>query len=153
VLNTFALDTNCIVASLLSAHTHHEATADAVNTLERRGARAVVIAHTILEAYAVMTRLPDKSRLDPVTARRVLTASWSDCTTAGLSAAETWTLMDRVADSGLSGGRIYDAVIAQTASAAGVDVLLSWNVQHFERMPGSSMEVLSPAEVLATEHR
>jgi predicted nucleic acid-binding protein len=38
---------------------------------------------------------------------------------------------------GIAGGRVYDAVIAETAREANVDVLLTFNERHFRRlMPG-----------------
>jgi predicted nucleic acid-binding protein len=43
----------------------------------------------------------------------------------------------------VTGGRIYDALIAETARAAGADVLLTFNVRHFAGIAGD-MAVVEP---------
>jgi predicted nucleic acid-binding protein len=134
------------VAAALSAHQHHEATTAAIESLEANGAQPVVVGHALVEAYAVLTRLPDQMRLDPATAITVLSGSWSGCPTATASSEDVWRLLQRASESGLSGSRIYDALIAETVCAAGVDLLLTWNVGHFGRWPMGATRVCSPAD-------
>jgi predicted nucleic acid-binding protein len=39
--------------------------------------------------------------------------------------------LQRAADHGISGGRVYDLLIAECARLAGVDALLTFNHRHF----------------------
>lgn len=149
-MTTFALDTNCIVAAALTGHSHHQATARAIEVLERGGATPVMVAHTLIEAYAVLTRLPDQMRLDPATARTVLVESWSGSPTTAPTAEDSWRVVHIAADAGVSGSRIHDAVIGQTAREAEVDLLLTWNVGHFERWPMGATRVCSPEDLLGS---
>ena len=82
---TVLFDTSVLVAAVLRQHpAHPEAAAwlQAVKSEERSG---VVAAHSIVELYSVLTRLPLHPRIEPDTARRSFaTMSW------GLSA--SWRL-------------------------------------------------------------
>ena len=47
--------------------------------------------------------------------------------------------------SGVKGGRVYDAVLARTAMEANVDVLLTFNERHFSARDDGAFEVIVPA--------
>jgi predicted nucleic acid-binding protein len=61
----FAVDTSCIVAAVCSWHEHHAAAAAAIEARYEAGDRLAVAAHGLVEAYAVLTRLPAPHRLAP----------------------------------------------------------------------------------------
>lgn len=138
------LDTTCLVAAALPQHEHHAAT---INDLARRRAAGdvfVMSAHAILEAYAVLTRLPAPHRLTPADALAVLTRNWARSETVALSAAESWRVVQRHGSQGIGGGRVYDGCIAACARKGRAGVILTWNVRHFVTsrdvtvaMPGS----------------
>jgi predicted nucleic acid-binding protein len=54
---------------------------------------------------------------------------------AGLSTAQHVALLRRLARDGVSGGRTYDAIIAECAAKAGAKALLTFNPRHFEPAP------------------
>jgi hypothetical protein len=61
-----------MIAAVCSWHEHHEA---AANEIERRlaaRAKMIVAAPALVEAYAVLTRLPPPHRLSPQTALTLL---------------------------------------------------------------------------------
>src|ERR1043166_9312671 len=61
-----ALDTSAIIAALLTWHESHELALEAlVGSMAARGSRLVVPGPALVEAYAVMTRLPAPRRLPP----------------------------------------------------------------------------------------
>jgi len=75
---TFFLDTSCIVAALCAWHAHH---ARAAAEIERRlaaGQQPATAAHALLEAYAVLTRLPAPHRLSPADALALLDGNFLD---------------------------------------------------------------------------
>ena len=60
---------------------------------------------------------------------------------AGLAMDHVWPLLETFANRGISGGRIYDAVIAHAAREAGAEAILTFNARHFV---GEGLQVLSP---------
>ena len=144
-----ALDTNCLVAVALAHHVHRAETVAALDRLEADGAEIIMLGHALLEAYAVLTRLPGAERVNPELAYRALAESWSDLPVAALPANEIWGFLTAAADAEIGGGRVYDALIAETASLAGVDTLLTWNPRHFSHWPMAATRAVTPRDVLA----
>lgn len=104
-------DSSVLIASFASWHEHHN------------DARAVVpgsglIGHVATETYSVLTRLPAPHRLDGahVTAllERQFVSAWQV-----LPGKQHAALVARLPGLGITGGAVYDALIAATAAAAG----------------------------------
>lgn len=130
------IETTCLVAVALPDHEHHAATLD---SLERRRAAKqefVVAAHAVMEAYAVLTRLPAPDRLAPDAAFDLLERNWGKSETIALTAAESWRVLREHAAAAVGGGRVYDGAIAQCARKAKAGEILTWNVRHFDAAPG-----------------
>lgn len=130
------LDANCLVAAALAQHEHHRATLSDLS--RRRAANQVLVlaSHALLEAYAVLTRLPPPHRLGPGDALAVLERNWRDAEAVTLTAAEIWRTMRELAGAGITGGRIYDGAIAAAARKGKCDEILTWNTRHFAGLPG-----------------
>lgn len=111
-----ALDTSVVVASFGAWHEHHDA---ARATL---GERPHLAAHTALEAYSVLTRLPEPFRASPATVVEFLRRTF---TTPRLTLPEEAQagVPGRLSEQGVSGGAVYDGLIALTARAAGAQLL------------------------------
>ena len=136
------LDTNCLVAAVLPQHQHHTATLSDLSRRRAAGHVLVLAAPALLEAYAVLTRLPPPHRLAPADAIAVLDRNWGDFETIALSGAETWKVMRQLGAAGIIGGRAYDAAIAACAKKAKADEMLTWNVRHFAGNGG--VRVMAP---------
>ncbi len=136
------LDSSCLVAAALPQHEHHAATIE--NLARRRGLghAFVIAAHSLLESYAVLTRLPPPHRLSPSDALGVLDRNWAKTETAALTGTETWRVVRQHGGAGIGGGRIYDGQIAATARKAKVGEILTWNVRHFGSVSG--IRILQP---------
>jgi predicted nucleic acid-binding protein len=141
----FALDTSCMVAAVCSWHERHRA---AVAAIERRldgGDRLAVSAHALVEAYAVLTRLPAPHRLAPADAWVLIKTNFvTRATVVALNGRSHATLLGRLATLGIGGGRTYDAVIADCAARAKVEALLTFNPRHFDPPP-KGVTVLDPS--------
>ncbi|SNS55921.1 Predicted nucleic acid-binding protein, contains PIN domain [Geodermatophilus saharensis] len=110
-----AVDTSVLVAAFASWHESHAAARDAL-----QGAR--VVAHSVVETYSVLTRLPPPHRVVPGLAAEFL----RQVTTApplALPAEEVARLPHLLAGQGISGGAAYDALIAVTALQHGADLV------------------------------
>jgi predicted nucleic acid-binding protein len=105
--------------------------------------RLVLAAHSLAETYAVLTRLPPPFRLRGADARSLLEANWAKTETVHLTGPETWSALRAAEERGVTGGRTYDALIAAAALKARVDLLLTWNVKHFDPFR-EDLEVAAP---------
>jgi predicted nucleic acid-binding protein len=130
------LDANCLVAIALPQHEHHSATVADLARRRAGGQTVLTAAHAVLEAYAVLTRLPPPHRLRPSDAAAVLDRNVGKAETPALSGPEVWRLLRKEAASGTAGGRIYDRLVAACAAKADVDEILTWNVRPFAGITG-----------------
>jgi predicted nucleic acid-binding protein len=141
----YALDTSCLIAAVCGWHEQHRVAAAEIERRFDRGERQSVAAHALSEAYAVLTRLPAPHRLAPLDAWELLRANFTDgVLVVALSARQHVTLLRRLATDGISGGRTYDAVIAECAVRAGAVALLTFNPRHFEPAP-HGLAIVVPA--------
>jgi predicted nucleic acid-binding protein len=141
----FAVDANCIVAAVCDWHANQQA---ALAELERRldhGETMAVPAHALTEAYSVLTRLPTPHRIGSGEAWHLLKAGFADLgRVVSLTAPQQVALLKRLAEGGTGGGRVYDAIIAESAMRAGASALLTFNARHFEPGP-AGIEIVVPA--------
>ncbi len=138
-----ALDTSVIIAALLENHEHHERAFDVVRAALATG--AILPLPALLEAYAVMTRLPPPLRLPPQAAMWLLRTTF-EATAELVAAARTdaWPLIDGLASSGISGGATFDAHIVLCARLGGASKLATFNARHFRRLDLGGIELLEP---------
>src|SRR5215471_8475455 len=121
-----------MVAAVCSWHEHHLRAVEAIDGRRSRRERMVVAAPALVEAYAVLTRLPPPHRLAPDIALHLVDANFvHGVSCVALSAGEYRTLLRAAPDDGVAGGRAYDAVIARCARRARVRTLLTFNATHF----------------------
>jgi predicted nucleic acid-binding protein len=140
-------DTNCIVALLLPWHEHHaRARAEAERRLDD-GEVLVLTAHTLVETYAVLTRLPAPHRLLPDACRALLEANFTPETAevVVLLGDDHRRLIHEAPENNLAGGHVYDAVIAACARVGRVDTLLTFNERHFAPFAGGGLAVVTPS--------
>ena len=129
------LDTSVLVAAMLSDHVHHDASARCLSLVLDEGIEFAVSAHTLVEVYAVLTRLPRTPRISPADAHRLIQHNilTSACVVA-LTGEDYAALLDHLVRAGIRGGATYDALIAKAAELAKVDLLVTQNVAHFQRV-------------------
>jgi len=136
-----------MIAAVCSWHEHHEA---AANEIERRlagRAKMIVAAPALVEAYAVLTRLPPPHRLSPKIALTLLENNFFKlATVVALNAKSYETLLLRAPKNNLAGGRAYDAVIGACAEQARASTVLTFNATDFAAL-GQSFDVIVPGTV------
>jgi predicted nucleic acid-binding protein len=143
-VSSYLPDTSCLVAAVCTWHEHHEVTAADLERRARRREEPILAAPVLLEAYAVLTRLPPPYRLKPRDALTVLEGSWGQAEVVAVPAGETWSLLRSLPARGVAGGAAYDAMIVACARTARADVILTWNRPHFERL-AEEIEIAAPA--------
>ncbi|MBK9545590.1 MAG: hypothetical protein IPO51_06970 [Dehalococcoidia bacterium] len=123
---------------------HHRVARAEVTRRITSGDQLVIPAHCLVESYATLTRFPAPHRMSPATAIGLLRRMYvGRATIFAPAAADYLPLLDRSARASVAGGAIYDAAIGAAAVAAGAELLLTFNVRHFERL-GLGIEVREP---------
>lgn len=140
---TYLLDTSCLVAAVSPWHEHHQATRDDLTRRRERRETAVMAGPCVVEAYAVLTRLPPPHRLDGATVRTLLEGNWGDADIVAPAKSDWWNVVSRAPERGIAGGQIYDAVIAACARHGRVSTIVTWNLAHFALVAGD-LEVVTP---------
>ncbi len=99
-------DTSVVIAGLCAWHPDHELARPLLGT--------EAIGHVLVESFAVLTRLPRGRVVLPSLAWTALSETFrSDPLT--LSGPDIAELIGRLASEGISGGAVYDALVAETA--------------------------------------
>lgn len=111
-----AADTSVVVPAFASWHEDHAAATAAV----RAGTR--LPAHVVAESFAVLTRMPPPYRVAPAPVAEFLARRFPD-PPLGLDPDAYPILVRRLADAGLAGGSVYDALVGETARRAGAVLL------------------------------
>ncbi len=106
--------------------------------------------HCCLEFYSVATRMPAEFRLTAADAVRLLQEEvFGRMTVHDLPVGRRDDLLRAAAQDGVTGGRIYDAHIAEVARGAGADVIVTDNRRHFLAALRHGIRVETPVEFLA----
>jgi predicted nucleic acid-binding protein len=110
-------DTSVLVAAFASWHEHHDVAFAAAGKLD------AVVAHCLLETYSVLTRLPAPHRMTAEVVTQLVDANFAGHELVALPAADHRKLVLGAAALGITGGAIYDALIAAACSTGALKVL------------------------------
>jgi predicted nucleic acid-binding protein len=99
--------------------------------------------------YSVTTRLPEEYRLEPETALRLLREEiFARFSIHDLQAELRDEFLVAAAGEGTTGGRIYDAHIAEIARRTGTRLVVTENRRHFTPLLRHGIRVLISAELV-----
>ena len=103
--------------------------------IRREDAQCLIAAHSVAEAYAVLSTLPVSPRIAPSAAWALIEHTILPFVqSVALSARETREVVQRLSRQGLTGGAVYDALIAQAAVKGGTESIVTLNVSDFRRV-------------------
>ncbi|HXB66165.1 MAG TPA: PIN domain-containing protein [Solirubrobacteraceae bacterium] len=111
-----AADSSVTIAALMADHPDREIAEHALKQC------AVTIAHTAIETYSVLTRLPSPHRLTRADAARIVDARLPSKYVV-LDAGVHSQAHTRLAAAGIGGGSTYDGLIALTALEHNLELL------------------------------
>lgn len=139
-------DTSVLIAGFVASHPRHD---QALAWLQRSHTKQVdllVSAHSLVECYAVLTRLPVTPKIMPSMARMLVQENIEKhAEIIALNATDYMSLLKRVESLGLSGGVVYDAIILRAAEKAKASKLLTLNNRDFLRLcPEHEDWIISP---------
>ena len=137
-------DTSLIVSGIVESHPMH---AKCLPWLQRAKAgeiECIVVSHTLAETYAVLTTLPVKPRISPLVAQKIIDNNLQAIARiVPLTITDYRNTIQRMTDMGLSGGTVYDALIATVARRLSVDKLLTLNTDDFRRVWPEGEQVIT----------
>lgn len=141
-----AVDTSVIVSGLFSWHKDHAAASAALVELLEGKSEVILPLTSLIESYAVMTRLPPPHRISAKDALELLEGSFkSRSILIGLEGEEGWDLLRDLSQRNLFGGTSYDGLILTCARKGGAKRILTFNRSDFERVATPDIEIVVPA--------
>jgi toxin FitB len=123
------LDTSVLVPFFYGDHVHHAASLDLFISFPQKEAGCG--AHSLLEVYSTLTRMPGKHRISSEQAMLFITDIGNRMTVMSLRADEYGGMLQKYASIGVVGGAIYDAFLAACALKAKAESLYTWNHRHY----------------------
>jgi predicted nucleic acid-binding protein len=138
--------TSVLVPALWTGHPDHPTCVGWLAAAVASRIEMVIAAHSLAETFSVATRLPTRQRVAPIDAWQTIQCSLLPyAQLIDVPVAIYRTVLADLAARGLGGGVIYDALIAAAADIAGVDLLVTRNVKHFEFVwPQGCGRIVSP---------
>jgi predicted nucleic acid-binding protein len=152
---TVFLDTSVLVAGMIDFGPRSSAAQSLLHAVaERRIPSAATAWHCCLEFFSVATRLPPEFRLSAALAAHLLEDEvFGRMAVHDLPASDRLAFLKTAVRDGTTGGRIYDAHIAEVSRAAGATVVVTDNRRHFVAALRHGIRVETPDEFAATLKR
>ena len=146
------LDSSVLIAGLIDFGTQSAPAQGILHAVaERQIPTAGTAWHCCLEFFSVSTRLPAEYRLVGGDATQLIESEvFGRMAVVDLPASDRLAMLKAAAQEGMTGGRIYDAHIADVARAAGAAVIVTDNRRHFLASLRYGIRVETPTEFLAT---
>lgn len=128
-------DTSVLVAAMVEAHPLHGRALPWLRRARSGELEFLVASHTLAELYAVLSSYPARPRISPGAAWRLVRDNVEKpAKVVSLSTADYGVVIKNVAELGVSGGAVYDALVARAADKAGAERLLTLNPEDFQRV-------------------
>jgi predicted nucleic acid-binding protein len=143
-------DTSVLVAGLIDFGPQSAPAHGLLHAVAERKFAAATAWHCCLEFYSVATRLPVEYRLAAADAGRLVEEEiLARMAVHDLPVNERSAMLRAAATDGITGGRVYDAHIAEVAKSARATVIVTDNRRHFLAALRHGLRVETPAEFLA----
>jgi len=127
-------DTNIMVAAMLETHPNHAVSLSWVQKVRSRVISGYISTHSMAEIYSVLTGLPLPKPISAQQAGNAIANNFQNFQTIDLDSNDYLRIIEKVSELQITGGGIYDAIIAEAALKAQVDILLTFNPKHFTRL-------------------
>ncbi|MGH9609629.1 MAG: PIN domain-containing protein, partial [Bryobacteraceae bacterium] len=110
---------------------HHQASLDRFVRYDKSS--GCCGAHSLVEVYATLTRMPGKHRISSEQAMLFIGNIRERLKIIALSEQEYDDALAESAARGIVGGVVYDAMLARCALNAKAETIYSWNVRHYSQ--------------------
>lgn len=126
------LDTSVLVAAFWGDHINHESSLEIFARASKT--TTACSAHSVAEFYSVMTALPVRPAVSPDQALLFLEQLREKVAIISLSEEDYFKTLRNAAELGVTGGRIYDALLLAAARKVEAKKVYTWNVRHFQQI-------------------
>jgi predicted nucleic acid-binding protein len=139
-------DTSVLVAGFVESHPEHKTAIRWFTKMRKGEVELIVASHSLVECYAVLTKLPLSPKILPSMAHYIISENIVKLgKVVSLVEEDYLSLMLHLSKLGLSGGIIYDAVIMKTAEKAKAKHVLTFNFRDFVRLcPENEAFIITP---------
>nr|WP_211173255.1 PIN domain-containing protein [Brasilonema bromeliae] len=127
-------DTSVLIAAFEVSHPRHSVCLPWLQQAQTQLLQGFIATHTLAELYSVLTRLPVKPSISPYLAQQLIVENLKNFEVISLDTHDYQMVIAQMVNLNLTGGGTYDALIAQAAIKARVDILLTLNPNHFTRL-------------------
>lgn len=128
-------DTSALIPALVEAHPFHSRALPWLMRARTSEIQLLVSCHGLAELYATLSSLPVSPRITPARSAQLVQDIAAAATDLVPLSPEDYSLVvQRLSERGLSGGVIYDALIARAAEKSRAEHLLTFNPSHFRRV-------------------
>lgn len=141
------LDTGVLISAVVKQHAAHDGAFAVLERIHNQQADGIISAHSLVEMYAVLTKLPPPYRHTPEQALLSIEENvLKHFKTVNLVGSEYAALLREAAAFKIQGGTIYDALLLKSATKAGVETIYTLNLKHFRAIgsPEAAMKLSSP---------
>lgn len=136
-------DTSVLVAALFEGHPFHDRAFPWLRRAQERDFTFLVATHSLAELYSTLSGLPVKPKISPPAAWELIRENVeSVAEVVSLSPDDYSLTLRRVSELGLSGGVVYDALLARAAEKSAAERLLTFNAADFRRVWPAGESVL-----------
>jgi predicted nucleic acid-binding protein len=140
------LDTSVLVASVIEKHEAHTRAFAVLTRVQTAKDEGFIAAHSLLEMYATLTRLPVPFRHSPEQALMSIQENViKHFEISGLAVDNYVTLVQEAAFAGIQGGTVYDAQILKCAGKSKPDRIYTLNLRHFQAIATTELSALLAA--------
>jgi predicted nucleic acid-binding protein len=146
------LDTSVLLAGLVDFGPQSAPAQEALHAVaEGKTGRAATAWHCCLEFFSVATRLPPEFRLSSADAAMLVQEEvFGRMAVHDLPRESHRAFLQALGQEGTTGGRVYDAHIAEVARAAGATVIVTDNRRHFLAALRHGIRVETPSEFVGS---
>jgi len=128
-------DSSVLIAAFIESHPKHKSALALLIKAKDKEFELFVSSHTILEIYSVLTSAPFKPKITPLIAKQLIENNIKNIAkTVYLTDDNYFAIVEKMSNSNLSGGIVYDAIIVECALKAKVDEVLTINPKDFLRL-------------------
>jgi predicted nucleic acid-binding protein len=125
-------DTSVLIAAFWGGHLHHEASIKLLAPADKQHSACSI--HSLAEVYAGMSVLPVKPMIPTEQVLLFVEEVRTRLTLVSLEDEEYFETIRNAAEQGLTGGKIYDALLLRCAAKCKAQIIYTWNLKHFRTL-------------------
>ncbi len=139
-------DTSVLVAASLRNHEHFPRAIEVIKRVKQGTDKGYIACHSLLEIYAVLTRIPVSPVIHPADVNRIVQENiLAHFETISLGSEDYVKTIKRATEAGVIGGGIYDFLILQCAQLVDCHRIYTFNLNEFRRLiPSLANKIVAP---------